>query len=215
MRVKICGITRRDDALLAARCGADFVGLIRAAGQRQVTPETARQILGELPPATAAVLVFRDAPLADVVDEAAAGPFGYVQLHGREPVSYAAELQAQLPNLRIIRAWSVAGVETADELCRYLEEAKQANVTFAAVLLDAPKGGPHPGFATLGEVSRRCHALAHEVWCAGGLTCENLATAVRAGDYTGVDVARGVETSPGVKAPQLVADFLTTARALP
>lgn len=109
MRVKICGITRAEDALLAANLGADFVGLIRAESPRRVSLENARQIIDALPEQTQAVLVFRDAPLDEVASELDATGCGYVQLHGREPVSYVRELAQRFAHISIIRAWEVSG----------------------------------------------------------------------------------------------------------
>ena len=82
------------------------------------------------------------------------------------------------------------------------------------VLLDAPKGGPHPGYERLGDISHRLRNRPPAVWCAGRLTADNLATVVASGRYDGVDVARGVESRPGVKDPAVLQRFLQIAKRL-
>jgi phosphoribosylanthranilate isomerase len=226
MRVKICGMTRVDDAVAAARAGTDFVGLIFAVSPRRATLETARAVVGALPVSTQAVLVFRDAPAGEVVATLDATGARWVQLHGREPVTYLRDLATRRPHVALIKAWEVAGPSAADDLLAYLHEAHGAGVRIDAVILDAPKRGPHPGYECLAAISRRCTARPPEIWCAGGLTPANLVAAIRgvaaqdpsrpgpAGDrgrYDGVDVAGGVERSAGVKDPALVAQFIAAA----
>ena len=213
MIVKVCGITRAEDAAAVARLGADFVGLIRAASARQVGLDCARQIAAELPGATKPVLLFRDAPFDEIIAAVEDTGVRYVQLHGAEPVSYVCDLLRRCPNLRLLRAWEVFDPSAATQLREYLETAAAAGVRFHAVILDAPKGGPHPGYECLGDVSRQCHDLAAGVWCAGGLTPENVSEAVRAGQYEGVDVARGVEHGPGVKDHAALERFIQTVRS--
>jgi phosphoribosylanthranilate isomerase len=214
VQVKVCGITTRDDALLAAQVGTDFLGLVRAAGPRHVTLGAAELIAAALPPNVRPVLLFRNAPLHDVCTDLATSGLTWVQLHGAESAEYAHELLQVFPELNLIRAWEVSGPAAVTELRSYLQEAADEGVRFHAVILDAPKGGPHPGFDTLGAVSRQCRDLVDQFWLAGGLTCENLAPAVQAGDYAGVDVARGVESRPGIKNPQALQQFVGRARAL-
>ena len=211
MIVKVCGITRPEDAVAAARLGADFVGLIRAPSARRVDLDRARHIAAELPDGTKPVLLFRDAPLDEVSAAVEETGVRWVQLHGSEPIAYVCDLLRRCPDVRLLRAWEVAGPSAATDLHDYLQAAA-AGVRFHAVILDAPKGGPHPGYDCLGDVSRRCRDLVSQVWCAGGLTPENVSEAVRAGQYAGVDVARGVEQSPGVKDHALLERFVQAVR---
>lgn len=224
MQVKICGMTNGTDALAAAQCGADFVGLILAASPRRVTIEMAPSVLAVLPPATQPVLVFRDAPLDEVL--AAMDVLGcrWVQLHGREPVEYVAEIAQRRPAIRVIKAWEVTSAESGEDLADYLSRLVAGRGRLAVVLLDAPKGGPHPGFATLAGVASRCRAelsterlhggraVQPEIWCAGALTPGNVATVVASGLYTGVDVSSGVELTPGRKDHAAVRKFIETVR---
>ncbi len=226
MRVKICGITNPDDALAAARYGADFVGLILAPSARRVTVRVATQLVDVLPPETQPVLVFRDAPMDELL--AALNDTGceWVQLHGREPPPYLKELETRCPQARVIKGWEVSGPSAGDELISYLRQVGNEGARIEVVILDVPKDGPHPGYQCLAEVSRRCvgqvgtsHRQAApgeqpRIWCAGGLTPENLATVVAAGCYDGVDVAGGVESRPGVKDHDAMRRFIEAAKSL-
>lgn len=214
MRIKICGITATADALLAARYGADLVGLILAPSPRRIGLPAAAEIVAALPPATGAVLVFRDAPLDEVLAALDTTGARWVQLHGREPAACLAQLAARRPAVRIIKAWEVLGLDAGASLAAYLASTVAAGRPPDAVLLDAPKGGPHPGYELLGELARQLNARPPEVWCAGGLTPANVATAVAAGRYDGVDVAAGVEVRPGVKDHAAVRQFIAAARRL-
>jgi phosphoribosylanthranilate isomerase len=214
VQIKICGITNPGDASEAARCGADYVGLICAPGARHITVDMAKQVMSVLPPPVQPVLLFRAAPLDEVVAALHATGCGWVQLHGHEPVAYLAQLVKRRPNLRVIKAWEVDSPPASDELLAYLHEAARADVTIDVVLLDAPKGGPHPGYERLGDISHRLRNRPPAVWCAGGLNPDNLSTAVASGRYDGVDVARGVESRPGVKDPAVLQRFLQIAKRL-
>ena len=214
MRVKICGITRPEDAREAAHCGADFIGLIRAPSARRVTVATARQVIAALPEHVQPVLLFRDAPLDEVTAAVDATGGDWVQLHGREPVAYLAELAARRPALRLIRAWEVTAEQADDDLAAYLQQAGAVNLRIDVVILDAPKGGAHPGYERLARISRRCRQRPPEIWCAGGLTPKNVAAAIAQGRYDGVDVASGVESSPGIKDHAALRAFIETARQL-
>ena len=89
MHVKICGITNLPDALLAAQAGADFIGLIRASSARAVAAEVAVDIIDKLRGTpTRPVLLFRDAPLEELVAACRDCRAAWVQLHGRESVDY-------------------------------------------------------------------------------------------------------------------------------
>lgn len=214
LSVKICGVTSRDDAAAVAQAGADFVGFILAPSARQVTVETVRAVMGVLPAPIEPVLVFRVAPLEEVLGAVDATHCRWVQIHGHESVAYLGRLLAARPHLRLIRAWEIETPESGDDLALYLRQARDADVRIDVVLLDAPKGGPHPGFERLGDISHACRERPPAVWCAGGLTPGNLGTAVPSGHYDGVDVASGVEVRPGAKDHDAVRRFVALARRL-
>jgi phosphoribosylanthranilate isomerase len=214
MTSKICGITRLEDARHAAACGADFIGLILAPSPRQVPVPVAREIVRDLPAGTPGVLVFRDAPCAAVAAALRETGAGWAQLHGREAPEYLQALAAAQPGVRVIKAFEIGRVEDAAMVAAYLEAARRGGVVPDVILLDVAKGGPHPGYACLREVARTLAARPPRVWCAGGLSAENVQEALIGGAFDGADVAGGVETAPGRKAPGAVAAFLAAVRAL-
>jgi phosphoribosylanthranilate isomerase len=198
-RVKICGITRVEDAVLSARLGADAVGLnFWPRSRRCVDVEAAREIVAALPPLVPAVGVFVNQPREEILRIAAHVRLSAIQLHGDEPpdacrgfpipVWKALRLASPLP-LAWLDEWPVQGF-----------------------LLDAPAAGYGGSGTTCDwDVAREAAARA-PVLLAGGLTPENVADAVRAVRPWGVDVASGVERSPGIKDPDRLAAFLRHAK---
>lgn len=199
MRVKICGITRVEDALAAERAGADAVGLIFAArSKRRVDVARAAQIGAALGPFIARVGVFVDAPLAEVVEAVDAARLSAVQLHGAESAEFAAELRGRV---RVIRAVAHAPGLTPEALADYPADA---------ILLDAAVPGSGSAFAWREAEAWRGHP---RLILAGGLTPGNVGPGVEALRPYAVDVASGVESAPGVKSARLVREFVAAARA--
>ncbi|MBK9120976.1 MAG: phosphoribosylanthranilate isomerase [Phycisphaerales bacterium] len=215
MEVKICGLTTAEDVRFAVECGADCIGLILAASPRRVTVAAARELVG-VAGAERAVLLFRNAPVDEVVVALAETRARWVQFHGSEPVSVLAAVAAAQPGVRLIRAWEVSAnegvAETDAGLRAYLDEARSANVAIEVVIVDVQKGGVHPGYPLLAEVARRVAVRPPRVWCAGGLTPENVSAVAKLGGFDGVDVASGVEAAPGRKDAARVAAFVRAAR---
>jgi len=201
VRVKICGITRLEDALAAARLGADALGFNFWPGSKRfITPAAARAIVRALPPFVTPVGVFVDAGRDELLSAAAVSGVQVLQLHGDEPP----ELARSLP-MPILKAIRVAGPASLEAMDRW--------PSAAGFLLDAPApgyGGSGQTFdwAVAADAARRATVL-----LAGGLTPANVAEAIRAVRPFAVDVASGVEASPGVKDAALVAAFLAAARA--
>jgi phosphoribosylanthranilate isomerase len=197
--VKICGITRLDDALAAVQAGADALGFnFWPRSKRYLPPGEARAIVRRLPPFVTAVGVFVDPSREEVLRAVDASGVGMVQLHGDEPPELCASLP--LPVLKAVR------LQTSHDL------AALASYEVQAFLLDAPTAG-------YGGSGRTCDwGLAAEVArelrvvLAGGLGPDNVAEAVRTVRPWAVDVASGVESAPGAKDPALVARFVERAK---
>jgi phosphoribosylanthranilate isomerase len=186
VRVKICGVTRLEDGLAAARLGADAVGFnFWPRSKRYVAPAAAAAIVARLPAAVATFGVFVDPTRAELEEALAVSGVGVAQLHGDEPPALC--LGLGVPVVKAIR------VRDGRDL------AQLASYEVRAFLLDSASAG----YGGSGE--RFDWALAAEaarelpVLLAGGLTAENVAEAVRTVRPLGVDVASGVESSPGVK----------------
>jgi phosphoribosylanthranilate isomerase len=186
VRVKICGVTRLEDALAAARLGADAIGLnFWPRSKRYIAPAAAAAIVSRVPPTVATVGVFVDPTRAELEEAVAVSGVGVAQLHGDEPPELC--LGLGVPVVKAIR------VREGRDL------AQLASYEVRAFLLDAPSAGYGGSGATFdwglaAEASRELPVL-----LAGGLTPENVAEAVRTVRPLGVDVASGVESSPGVK----------------
>jgi phosphoribosylanthranilate isomerase len=198
MLVKICGITRVEDAEAAVAAGAAAIGFVFwPESPRFVDPYRARAIAARLPPFVTAVGVFVDQPMAYVLGVASLVRLGAVQLHGSETPEYAAALGRPV----------IKAVALGDRRA----ETWPASST---VLLDAhdpvKRGGT--GRTIDWDTAAGVAALRH-VLLAGGLTPENVAEAVTRVRPFGVDVSSGVEDSPGVKHHQRLRDLFQALRS--
>jgi indole-3-glycerol phosphate synthase/phosphoribosylanthranilate isomerase len=206
--VKVCGITSVEDALLAARAGADAVGLVFWPGSpRRVDLETARRISAALPPFVLRVGVFVDAPREELVRTSEAVRLDVLQLHGEEPP----EDLAGLPR-RIVKAVRVGPGFGLDSALRYEGAAD-------GILLDTRLPGPDAAPGGTGatfdwSLAREVREKVSFLMLAGGLTAENVGRALTAVRPDAVDVSSGVESAPGRKDPAKVRAFLdAVARA--
>ena len=199
VRVKICGITLLEDALLAARLGADALGFNFWPGSRRfIDPGAARAIVDRLPPFVTAVGVFVNQPRAEILTAASRSGVAALQLHGDEPCE-----ECEGYPLPVIKALRVAGPESLVALERY---------RVSALLLDAPCAGFGGSGATFDWALARAGSGRAPIILAGGLTPENVGAAVREVRPFAVDVASGVERSPGVKEPDKLRRFIDGAK---
>jgi phosphoribosylanthranilate isomerase len=186
MFVKICGMTRAEDALAAVDAGADAIGFVFwPQSPRFVDPYRARSIAAMLPPLVTPVGVFVDQPAEYVNGVAALVPLGAVQLHGDEDAAYADRIVRP-----VIKAIAVGDV--APQVSGWPDRV--------TMLLDvhdpARRGGTGRtvDWGVASGIARQRRAL-----LAGGLTPENVAQAIADVQPFGIDVSSGVERSPGVK----------------
>ncbi|HSD22007.1 MAG TPA: phosphoribosylanthranilate isomerase [Anaeromyxobacter sp.] len=199
MNVKICGITRLEDALAAVRHGADALGFNFWPGsKRYVAPADAARIVGKLPPGVLAFGVFVNASREELLASIAASGVGVAQLHGDEPPG----LCALLP-VPVVKAIRVDGPGALAAMAAY---------DVSAFLLDAPGPGFGGSGRTLDWALAAEAARAARVYLAGGLTPENVGEAVRRVRPFGVDVASGVELLPGVKDEEKMQRFIQAAK---
>jgi phosphoribosylanthranilate isomerase len=187
MIVKICGITRAEDAKVAVSLGATAVGFIFWHGSpRHITPAAAGMISAALPDDVWKVGVFVDAApegIRRTIDEAG---LTAVQLHGRETPAIAASLGAP-----VIKAMALEGMD---------EETALDEWRGVPILLDAHDPVRRGGTGRTIDWQRAAAVAArHEIILAGGLRPENIAEAVSRVRPYGVDVSSGIEAAPGVK----------------
>ncbi|MDD1657204.1 MAG: phosphoribosylanthranilate isomerase [Methanomicrobiales archaeon] len=188
MRVKICGITRPEDARMAAEAGADAVGVILCSDSaRCVTTERAREIFTAAGPLVVRVVVTHTTRAEDLRDVLAAGPDAIQVFH---PFDHLPD-----PGVRLLRV---------------LRRGDTPRVDCDAVVIDDSHGQGRP----FDPVSARDIVARSRVpvILAGGLTPENVAGAIRSVRPYAVDVSSGVEQSTGVKDPRLVRAFIQAAR---
>lgn len=210
VRVKICGITTVADALASVAAGADWIGLnFHPASPRRIDPILAAEIVEALPGPAAAVGLFVDRPPSEVVQVAAQLGLSIVQLHGDEPP----EDLIALGHLTIVRAFRLRDADSVAKMEQYLVQAEELGRLPDAVLIDAHVAGLAGGTGRLipADVLDRLPRMPRLI-LAGGLNPENVSERVAAVRPWMVDVASGVESSPGRKDPARVAAFIRAAR---
>jgi phosphoribosylanthranilate isomerase len=204
-RVKICGITRPEDAELAASLGAWAIGLNFWPGsKRRCDPAVAAGIARALRRRVEPVGVFVNPTLDEVVRLAEGVGLTHVQLHGDEGPSFCAAV-AQRTGARVIKALRVGS--GAD-----IRDAERFHTHFH--LLDTAAGAARGGTGRTWDW--RLAAQRHSpipVLLSGGLTPENVADGIAAVDPWGVDVSSGVETVPGIKDPAKMEAFAAAVQA--
>ncbi len=196
-RVKICGITRRQDALAAAEAGADALGFVfYPPSPRNIELERAVEIVASLPPFVTTVGLFVNADAETIAQVVREARIDLLQFHGDECPDYCASHGR--PWIKAIRMKE--GVDLETEARRYAGAR--------ALLLDAYRPGVPGGTGDLFEWDRVPASLAPRIVLAGGLTPENVSEAVRRVRPWAVDVSGGVEAAPGIKDADKIERFL-------
>lgn len=205
IRIKICGITRAEDAWAAVNAGADAVGFIFAASSpRYIAPALAGEIGRDLPPFVARVGVFVDEPAGSVRSIAATADLDTVQLHGRETPALIEELRSG--SFRLIKAIRVRDESSLAPLPTF---------DVSAFLLDSYVAGQHGGTGEKfnWDLAIQAKRLGKPIILAGGLTPENVREAIQAVQPFGIDVSSGVEQSPGIKDHDKIRRLIASAKS--
>lgn len=201
-RIKCCGMTRVEDALLAARLGADAIGLVfTARSRRRVDLPRAQAIRRALPPFVACVALFMDDDAAFVEEVLAAVRPDLLQFHGDERNDWCARFDRPW-----LKAIAMGAGATALPRLRHYPDA-------AGLLLDGHGLGEAGGGGKAFDWSLMPRDLAQPLVLAGGLHTGNVGTAIRTARPWAVDVASGVESAPGIKDPARLAGFIAAVRA--
>ena len=200
--VKICGITRPEDAVAAVRAGADAVGFVFAPSPRRVSPSQAARIGCGLGTSVRKVGVFVNESAGNVVSIVEEAGLDGVQLHGSEGEEVVGKLRAHRRSLLIFKVVKSAA---ADEL------AKAEGLDVDAVFID-PKRTDDP-LAPVESISMdSLRGFSGRFVVAGGLTSSNVGRLVAEVRPWGVDVSGGVEAEPGKKDHEKVAAFVRAVR---
>jgi len=195
-RIKICGITNREDAQAAVAAGADALGFVFADSPRRVSAARAREIVDGLPPFITAVGVFVDAAVEQVQQTREQAGLDLVQLHGEEPPEYCERLSG-----RVLKRFAVRDDDTREGL-----RARMREYRVRAYMLDPGAGS---GQTFRWEIAR---GIDLPLIIAGGLTPKNVAEVVRMVRPYAVDVSSGVEVAPGKKDPDRIRAFVQAVK---
>lgn len=200
-RIKICGITRLEDARSAARYGADAIGLVfHESSDRCVEPDTARALIAALPPFVTAVGLFLDAPAERVRAILEAVPLDELQFHGREPADYCRAFDRPY-----VKALGMAGEIDVTAAAADYPDAR-------GVLVDSHAPGQDGGTGEVFAWERLPAERDFGLILAGGLSPDNVTEAVRCVQPDAVDVSSGVEQSRGIKDEVRMREFIEEVR---
>jgi phosphoribosylanthranilate isomerase len=199
-QVKVCGLTRIDEAVACAEAGVEAVGCVFfEPSPRCISAQRAREIRSALPLSVITVGVFVDAAIDDILKTVDRAGLGMVQLHGREEPGLVEKLRArQLPVIKALYMNAVPGISEAS---RY---------PAASAFLVECSGGTLPGgnARVWNWADARTFCADHLSVLAGGLDPENVGSAFAEALPDAVDVSSGVELKPGRKSPEKVAAFM-------
>ena len=199
--VKICGVTRIEDAIKAAHHGAHAIGLVfYEPSPRYVDPDTAARIVRALPPFVTPVGLFVDAPAEEVRRISRKAGIQLIQFHGSETPELCAGVG--LPWMKAVR------VRPGVDLLQYARDFESAQ----ALLLDAYQEGLHGGTGATFDWALIPPSLPLPIVLSGGLNPDNVRDAVRAVRPWAVDVSSGVEASKGIKDEAKIAAFIQGVR---
>jgi phosphoribosylanthranilate isomerase len=206
-RIKICGITRPEDGLEAARAGADAIGLnFFPSSPRVITIADAKRILAVLPPFITTVGLFVNPTEAEVRDVLAQVPLDMLQFHGDEDSQFCASFNR--PYLKAIK------MRANTDLAGMLRTYHSAQ----GILLDAwhetLPGGTGQAFDwNLLDSVDGSQTLKYRLVLAGGLRPGNVVQAIHKTKPWAVDVSSGVESAPGIKSAELTRQFITAVQS--
>jgi phosphoribosylanthranilate isomerase len=214
-RIKICGITSAQDALAAAKAGADAIGMIfYKPAPRCISVETAREILEVLPPFVTPVGLFVDAGVAEIRETVEALGLRHVQLHGHEPPEIVAGLKDRI----VLKALRVTANLSAEILSWGTAITEQQLYHLRGFVLEtAGKGvggmGVENDWDAIAKSLGSCGVEeGPSIIVAGGLRPENVGRVVRDLRPWAVDVSSGVEGSPGRKSVEKMEAFVREVR---
>jgi phosphoribosylanthranilate isomerase len=202
MNVKICGITNLQDALVAVELGAYALGFIFVkSSPRYISPESAKQIIGKLPPAVKPIGVFVDTPQNEIFHMIKQTGIVCVQLHGNESPQ---ELSGY--PVPIFKSFRVGNNFDVSILRQY-----PASAFLLDTFVDGTLGGTGKTFDWKIAIAAKAHG---PIILAGGLSPDNIAEAVRTVRPYAVDVNSGVESAPGKKDKKKLQQLFANIRQL-
>ena len=196
-RVKICGITRLEDALYAAECGADSLGFVfYPPSPRHIEIAKAAQLIAKLPAFVTTTALFVNADRTEINSVISTTRIDLLQFHGDEDASFCESFNR--PYIKALRVRE--GMDIAAEVSAY--------PSARAILLDAYVKGVPGGTGLSFDWHLIPPALSSRLVLAGGLDVENVAMAIQQTDVFAVDVSGGVEAAKGIKDAEKIRRFI-------
>ncbi|MDD4923526.1 MAG: phosphoribosylanthranilate isomerase [Dehalococcoidales bacterium] len=212
-KIKICGITQIEHALVCAKAGADFIGLVFAPSKRQIDKEKALQITSVIRALAKRPLiagVFVNLPASEVNETAKHCRLDYVQLSGNEDWYYCKDI-----DFPIIKVIHIPDGHMTSQVIDEIEAGYKAKLKHKLLcLLDTKTGNNFGGtgkvfdWSLAKEVASKCHVI-----IAGGLSADNVGQLIKSARPWGVDVSTGVETD-GIKDIEKIRSFINTIRRI-
>lgn len=212
---KVCGLTQEENVCMVVEAGVDAIGLnFYPKSKRYISMETASRLRNCIPANVDVVGVFVNSTPQDVINIATAVKLSVIQFHGNESVSDIKHVQDQCPTARIFRAFRLSH-DNLNQTIAEVSKLKEAGVRLSAVLVDAFVTGEFGGTGHQLDQNLIQKLPAHwpPLIVAGGLTSDNVSDCIQSVKPWGVDVASGVESEPGIKAPDKTKQFILAARA--
>ncbi|MEP7370731.1 MAG: phosphoribosylanthranilate isomerase [Nitrosospira sp.] len=201
IRVKICGITRVEDALMAVNLGANAIGLVFwSQSARYVAPATAREIIAALPPFISAVGVYVNPDTEWVKETSSTAGLNLLQFHGDESPDFCQKFS--LPYIKAV------GVRAGIDLLQYATRYTGAR----GLLLDTYVKGEPGGTGHVFDWRLIPRDLPLPLILSGGLHAANVTEAIRQAHPWAVDVSSGVEAAKGIKDAEKIAAFMQGVR---
>jgi phosphoribosylanthranilate isomerase len=213
MHIKICGITNTKDALHAVQAGASHLGMIFVeTSPRCVASAEAQKIVAAVNKKAIVVGVFQNHSLEHIAETAVTTGIDAIQLHGEEDVAFCRSIALRLckPVIKTIILGAQSNLE--DEIASYGGENNIAYLLFDRAKGQTSKDWLADALTQISSLENQKDSALPPYFFAGGLTTDDIETVVSAINPSGVDVASGVEASPGKKDPALVDAFITKAK---
>lgn len=210
-RIKICGLTRKEDVQRAVAAGADALGFVfYPKSPRYVPGHKAAELMAEVPPFVTSVGLFVNAAIDDIKAVVETAHLSLLQFHGDETQEWCADAAAAT-NRPFIRVFRVKPDTTADDLLQYERIYRNASPYFKGLLLDTHTDA-YGGAGKVFNWSLVSKEIGPRVVLSGGLSAQNVAGAVSLLRPFAVDVSSGVEAARGIKDAEKIQAFIAAVR---
>jgi phosphoribosylanthranilate isomerase len=210
-RIKICGLTRKEDVHAAVAAGADAIGFVfYPKSPRFIASDVAGRLIADVPPFVTTTGLFVNATPEEIRDVVAKAPVALLQFHGDEIIEECVAAAASV-NRPFMRAIRVSSAMTGADLLKYESDYRASSPLFAGLLLDAFVDG-YGGGGKVFDWSLIPKELAPRLVLSGGLDAQNATDAVLRVRPYAVDVSSGVESAKGIKDAVKIRAFVGAVR---